>query len=205
MTSDEELRLTYGSLDPAGDAVPVAVDSVRTDNFDRPSLIRSILGTGESVDSAFSWSTGGHLIRLGVRQGSSVLVDSFFWDGNELNETRRYVNDSLTERLIHNRDADSGSDTLLARGAGGKWELARMFRLRYQGETLVERTWYLLRNGWQKYRREVYTVTGLGAPLRYQRFREGETSEPAPVFEWLDPRVREAMSTLNRFEEKDPQ
>jgi hypothetical protein len=250
------LRLTFASLDPARDAVPVAVDSVRTDNFDRPSLVRSTLATGESVDSAFSWSSEGHLIRLGIRQGSSVLVDSFAWVGNELKETRRYVNDSLTERLIHSRDADSGSDTLLTRGADGKWELARIFRLRYQGETLIEKTWYLLRNGWQKYRREVYTVTGLGAPLRYQRFREGESSEPeaseryfydeagllvrrlgrddqtgeielsqdyawqappakrsaalpflsapAPVFDWLDPRVREAMTTLNRFEEKDP-
>lgn len=43
------------------------------------------------------------------------------------------------------------------------------------------------------------------APLVKRSAAHPFRSAPAPVFEWLDLRVREAMSTLNRFEEKDPQ
>jgi hypothetical protein len=178
------LRQTFSALDPARDALPVAVDSVQVDNFGRPLLIRTAWSGGEGFDSAFSWSQDGYLLSLRVRQGASVLVDSFAWSGGELRQARHFLNDSLVERLVHTRFSDSGFDTLFVPGAGGKWELARLFRLRYQGENLVEKTWFLLRNGWTAYRRETFAFTGLGTPLRRQSYSEGEFSEPETSERW---------------------
>ncbi len=172
------LRQTFADLDPARDAIPIAVDSVQLDNFNRPLLIRSALSSGETMDSAFTWSSSGHLLSLKVRQGPSILADSFTWVENAVRETRHFQNDSLIERLVHHRDQDSGSDTLFTLADNGKWEITRLFKVRYVGDKIVEKTWYLLRNGWQANRRETFVYTGLGALLRYQRYREGEKSEP---------------------------
>ncbi|MEO7423777.1 MAG: hypothetical protein ABI036_01240 [Fibrobacteria bacterium] len=179
------LRQTYGDLDPARDALPVALDSLQTDNLGRPLLIRTSLSSGEAFDSAFSWSPDGHMSSLRVRQGASVLVDSFTWIGGELRQTRHFLNDSLVERLVHSRAGDSGSDTLFVPGGDSKWEMARLFRLRYQGENLVEKSWYLLRNGWTVYRRETFAFTGLGMPLRRQTYSEGEISEAETSERWF--------------------
>jgi hypothetical protein len=170
------LREIFGSLNPTRDEMPVQVDSVQLDLHGRPLLIRTSRTGGETIDSSFTWSREGHLIALRVRQGSSVLTDTFVYEGNRLKETRHKLNESLIERMVHHRDGLEGTDTVFTLGIDGKWEVSWVFRLRFQGDHLTEKTWMILRNGLQAYRRETFLQTGLGSLLRYRRYREGETS-----------------------------
>lgn len=194
------VRQTFGSLDPARDALPVEIDSVQTDASERPLLVRSRLGGGVTGDSAFSWSPAGRLLSLTVREGATVSVDSFSWDGSGLREVRRFVRDTLVEWLVHRREKDQGSDTLFTRRSEGMMEISRVFRLRYQGDSLAEKTWYLLRNSWVAYRRETFTYTGIGSPLRYRRYRESERSEPEVSALWF---YDEAGRLLRQLERDD--
>ncbi|MEO7423538.1 MAG: hypothetical protein ABI036_00020 [Fibrobacteria bacterium] len=192
------VRQTFGSLDPARDASPVEIDSVQTDASDRPLLVRTRLGGGATVDSAFSWSAAGRLLSLTVREASTVSVDSFSWDKDDLRGVRRFVRDTLVEWLVHRRDKDQGSDTLFTRGPEGKLEMSRVFRLRYQGDSLAEKTWYVLRNSWVAYRRETFTYTGIGSLLRYRRFRESERSEPDVSALWFYDETGKLLRQLER-------
>jgi hypothetical protein len=194
------VRETIGRLHPDTSAAFVAIDSIQLDNFNRPLLIRHRLSTGETSDSAFSWATEGQLLSLRVRQGSSILIDSFTWTAGSLVETRHFINDSLVERLTHQRDKGVGADTLLTIGNTGKWEVTRIFSLRYQGDNIVEKTWLLLRNGWQATRRETYVYTGLGSLLRYQRYREGQISELEQTEVWSYDSYGQALRRLIRDE-----
>lgn len=170
------LRQTFSSLNPTRDEAPVQVDSVLLDNYKRPLLIRTTRLNGETLDSSFSWSTDSQLIALRVRQGSSIQVDSFTYSAGRLKETRHFLNDSLVERMVHHRDGESGTDTVFTVGEDGKWEINWVFRNRFQGEHTIEKTWLLMRNGLQSFRRETFLHTGLGSLLRYRRYKEGETS-----------------------------